>query len=66
MCELRLSRCELVSQLKLKPMAFNVGVAGDRTNSQKLSGLGHGAILGHWPTREWSGAFLSEAGGITS
>lgn len=28
--------------------ALNIGVAGKRTNSQKLCSLRHGAILGHW------------------
>lgn len=41
-------------ELKLKPVVLNIAVAGERTNSQKLSALGHGAIFGHCPTMEWS------------
>lgn len=54
MCELRLSKWELVSELKLKPMLVHVGVAGERKNFKKLSTMGHEAILDHWHTMEWS------------
>lgn len=33
--------------------ALNIGVAGKRTNSQKLYSSRHGAILGHWSMMKW-------------
>lgn len=53
-----------VAELKLKPVVLNVGVAGERTNSQKLSSLSLGPSLATAP--RWSGASLGGAGGITS